>query len=716
MDQYARPNADRWNDPKTTPENLLLWFHRLPWDYRLKSGQTLWQGLVAHYHRGAEQAAQMEKAWAALRGSVDGERHAAVAARLRQQALDAAAWRDKCLNYFGQFAKRPTTPATGQGTGPADVPAARTDQNSVTAHAQLVEKARRGRIDVYFAGDSITRRWGATDYPDLLVHWRQQFFGWNAANFGWGGDTTQNMLWRLGNGELDDVHPKVIVILAGTNNIGIVTDPVDVAERAEDVSRGIKAILDVMRRKAPKATIILTAIFPRNDSVAVMPVIDETNRRIARFADGRSIRYLNINDALADAGGKLFDGMTGDRLHPTIKGYQVWADALKPILTELLGPPASEDYAPPPTGDPAASAARTQQPPSSQRVPATTSASFGMVDDKPVQLYTLTNRNGLVARITNYGAIVTELLVPDRSGRLADVVLGFEGLDGYAKGHPYFGAIVGRVANRVGNAEFTLDGRRYPLAANDKPHHLHGGRKGWDKVVWSARAVDTPEGPALDLTYVSPDGEEGYPGTVTARTVYTLTNDNELKVEMQATTDKTTLVNMAHHSYWNLGGHDSGTVLDHELTLYADRYTPGTPMVPDGRVMPVTGTPFDFTSAKPIGRELKQTGLTPVGYDHNFVVNGEPNRLRPVARLEDPKSGRVMTLSADRPGVQFYTGNFLDGSTKGKGAAYVQHAGLCLETQAFPNAINVPAWQDQVILRPGQTYRHVMVHTFDVEP
>ena len=275
-----------------------------------------------------------------------------MAARLRQQALDAAAWRDKCLNYFAQFAKRPTTPATGQGTGPADVPAARTDQNSVTAHAQLAEKARRGRIDVYFAGDSITRRWGATDYPDLLVHWRQQLFGWNAANFGWGGDTTQNMLWRLDNGELNDVHPKVIVLLAGTNNIGIVTDPVDVAERAEDVSRGIRAILDVMRRKAPKATIILTAIFPRNDSVAVMPVIDETNRRIARFADGRSIRYLNINGALADAGGKLFDGMTGDGLHPTIKGYQVWADALKPILTELLGPRASEDYAPPPTGDP----------------------------------------------------------------------------------------------------------------------------------------------------------------------------------------------------------------------------------------------------------------------------------------------------------------------------------------------------------------------------
>lgn len=344
------------------------------------------------------------------------------------------------------------------------------------------------------------------------------------------------------------------------------------------------------------------------------------------------------------------------------------------------------------------------------------SLAFGTRDGTPVQLFTLTNTHGLVARITNYGAIVTELHVPDRAGRLADVVLGFENLDSYVQGHPYFGAIVGRVANRIRNAEFTLDGRSYALAANDRPHHLHGGTKGWDKAVWSARAVDTGEGPALELTYVSRDGEEGYPGTVTAKTVYTLTNDNELKVEMLATTDAATLVNMAHHSYWNLGGHDSGTILDHELTISADRYTPGSPMVPDGRVEPVQGTPFDFTSPKPIGRELRHAGGTPIGYDHNFVVNGEPNQLRPVARLRDPTSGRVMTLSADQPGVQFYTGNFLDGSARGKGTTYVQYAALCLETQKFPNAINVPAWRDQVILRPGQTYRHVMVHRFSVEP
>jgi aldose 1-epimerase len=343
-------------------------------------------------------------------------------------------------------------------------------------------------------------------------------------------------------------------------------------------------------------------------------------------------------------------------------------------------------------------------------------ASFGNLGDTPVQLYTLTNKHGLVVKITNYGAIVTELHVPDRTGALSDVVLGFENLAGYVESSPYFGAIVGRVANRIRSAEFTLESKRYELDANDKPNHLHGGRRGWDKVVWTAAAVDTARGPALELTYISKDGDEGYPGTVTAKTVYTLTDDDELTVDMQATTDRTTLVNMAHHSYWNLGGYNSGTVLDHELTLYADQYTPGSPMVPDGEIKAVKGTPFDFTRSKPVGRDLEQAGGTPIGYDHNFVVNGEPNRLRPVARLKDPKSGRVMTLSADQPGVQFYTGNFLNGSIKGKGTTYGQYAGLCLETQKFPNAINVPAWQDQVILRPGQTYRHVMIHKFSAEP
>ena len=341
---------------------------------------------------------------------------------------------------------------------------------------------------------------------------------------------------------------------------------------------------------------------------------------------------------------------------------------------------------------------------------------FGKLDGAPVHVYTLTNRNGLVARVTNYGATLTELHVPDRAGTLADVVTGFESLDGYLKAGPYFGAIVGRVANRIADARFTLDGTPYTVAANDKPHHLHGGIRGWDKVLWTARPVETADGPSLELTHVSKDGEEGYPGTVTATTIYTLTHRNELRIEMQAATDATTIVNMAHHSYWNLGGHASGTIVDHELTIHADRYTPGSPMVPLGDIKPVQGTPFDFTRAKRVGQDLLQTGLTPAGYDHNFVVDGDPDQMREVARLEDPKSGRVMTLSANQPGVQFYTGNFLDGSLAGKGATYVQHAALCLETQKFPNAINVPGWRDQVVLRPGQTYRHLMVHAFTTEP
>jgi lysophospholipase L1-like esterase len=239
---------------------------------------------------------------------------------------------------------------------PADRPVSRTDQNSLTAHTELLEKAAKGGIDVYFEGDSITRRWGATDYPEFLANWKQNFFGWNAADFGWGADTIQNILWRLQNGELDGVSPKVIVLLAGTNNVGRTNPPDGDAAKVEDITKGIKAILDVMQAKAPRATILLMGIFPRNDNIAVMPTINRINANISKFADGKKIRYLNINDKLADKDGKLFDGMMGDGLHPSLKGYQVWADGLKPIFTELLGAPAKEDHAPPPTGDPSAAA------------------------------------------------------------------------------------------------------------------------------------------------------------------------------------------------------------------------------------------------------------------------------------------------------------------------------------------------------------------------
>jgi aldose 1-epimerase len=340
-------------------------------------------------------------------------------------------------------------------------------------------------------------------------------------------------------------------------------------------------------------------------------------------------------------------------------------------------------------------------------------APFGKVGDQEVSLYTLRNTNGLILKVTNYGTIVTEFHVPDRDGKFADVVLGFENIEGYLAGNPYFGATAGRVANRIANAKFKLDNKWYKLAANNKPHHLHGGEKGFDKVVWSAETQETAEGPSILFRYLSKDGEEGYPGNLNARVTYTLTNSNEFRVEMSATSDAPTIVNLAHHSYWNLGGFNSGPITEHELTINADEYTPGAP--PQGSVRKVKGTPFDFTAPKVIGKDLKAAGGTPIGFDHNWIVRGDANQMRQVAKLKDPKSGRVMTIEADQPGVQFYSGNYLDGKTTGKGVAYAQYTGLCLETQKYPNAINLPAWQNQVILRPDGEYKHKMVHRFSVE-
>jgi aldose 1-epimerase len=383
------------------------------------------------------------------------------------------------------------------------------------------------------------------------------------------------------------------------------------------------------------------------------------------------------------------------------------APAATSAMTAAVPPPSAPPM--PPSSPP--------MPPQATKPAPIAKSPFGTVDGKEVSLYTLTNANGLVLKVTNYGAIVTALSVPDRNGHLADVVAGYDNLDGYLKSTPYFGATVGRVANRIKNGQFALDGKTYKLAINNPPNHLHGGNKGWDKVVWDAEPKEGGNGPALALTYVSKDGEEGYPGTVTAKVTYGLTNDNEFTVDMQATTDKTTVVNMAHHTYWNLGGYDSGPVLDQELTLYADKYTPGDPVVPNGTVKPVEGTPFDFRTPKPIGKDLKAVVVpkSPIGYDNNFVVSGDPHALRPTARVKDPKSGRVMMLEGDQPGVQFYAGIFLDGTITGKGHTYKQYEAFCLETQKFPNSINVPAWRDEVILKPGQTYRHTMIHRFSAE-
>jgi aldose 1-epimerase len=376
------------------------------------------------------------------------------------------------------------------------------------------------------------------------------------------------------------------------------------------------------------------------------------------------------------------------------------------------GPPTPAPTPSPVLAAAAVPVASTSSPGAASTYRAIAEDPYGTVNGREVKLYTLTNKHGLVAKITNYGGIVTELHAPDKAGKLADIVLGYSRLEDYLHGSPYFGAVIGRVANRIKDAQFSLDGRTFKVGANNGKHMLHGGKVGWDKVVWAAQARATENGPLLELTYVSKDGEEGFPGSVTAHNTYTLTNDDELKVEMDATTDKTTVLNMAHHTYWNLGGHDSGLITGDELTLFADRYTPGDP-IPDGKVQVVKGTAFDFTTPKPIGKDLKAAGGSPVGFDSNWIVNGDAHTFRPVARLKNPQSGRVLELYADQPGVQFYSGNFLDGSNKGKGGvAYQQYAGLCLESQKFPNSINVPAWRDEVILKPGATYRHSMLFKF----
>jgi aldose 1-epimerase len=335
---------------------------------------------------------------------------------------------------------------------------------------------------------------------------------------------------------------------------------------------------------------------------------------------------------------------------------------------------------------------------------------FGKTEDgKNVDLYTLTNTNGLNAKIMTYGGIVTSLQVPDRNGKFADIVLGCDSPDEYAKSSTYFGALIGRFGNRIAKGKFTLDGVEYTLATNNGPNHLHGGVKGFDKVVWNAKPVQTKEGPALKLTYQSRDGEEGYPGNLSCTVVYTLTNNNELKISYEAKTDKATIVNLTHHSYFNLGGYNSGDILEHTLQIFADHFTPvDKDLIPTGEIKPVKGTPWDFTKPMAIGSRIKQVEG---GYDHNYVLNSSDGSLALAASVYEPKTGRVLEVSTTEPGVQFYTGNFLDGSIKGKGAVYNKHAGFCLEAQHFPDSPNRPDFPS-VVLKPGQKYTQLTVYKF----
>lgn len=335
---------------------------------------------------------------------------------------------------------------------------------------------------------------------------------------------------------------------------------------------------------------------------------------------------------------------------------------------------------------------------------------LGEYEGKAVAKYTLTNANGMQVSIINYGGTITRLMVPDKTGTMGDVVTGFESLEGFLqKGVPYFGALIGRYGNRIANAKFTLDGKEYLLSPNNNGNTLHGGNKGYDKVYWNIekQAGDS----SLKLSYLSKDGEEGYPGNLTIQVIYTLTADNGLKIDYTATTDKATPVNLTSHAYFNLSAGRDSTILGHDLLIKASKFTPvNEQLIPTGKIEEVKGGPMDFTTAKPIGKEI---AMVSGGYDHNWVLDRTGNGLELVAQLSDAVSGRVMEVWTTEPGLQFYSGNFLDGTltdTKG-GVKYVKYGALCLETQHFPDSPNQPSFP-ATILKPGETYRHTTVYKF----
>jgi aldose 1-epimerase len=338
---------------------------------------------------------------------------------------------------------------------------------------------------------------------------------------------------------------------------------------------------------------------------------------------------------------------------------------------------------------------------------------FGETDGKPVDLYTLTNKNGAQVKITTYGGIITSWMSPDKNGNKSSIVLGFDSLSGYLAKPPFFGALIGRYGNRIANATFKIGDSTYKLAANNGKNHLHGGLKVFDKVVWDAQTV-ADSVPALVLTYLSKDGEEGYPGNLSVKVTYTLTDDNELKIAYEATTDKPTVINLTQHSYFNLtGDHSSHTILDHTLMIDADKYTPvDTTLIPTGELRPVKGTPFDFTSPMRIGARIDSV---PGGYDHNFVLNRKDNSLQHVATLSDSVSGRTLEVFTTEPGLQFYTGNFLDGKFKdSQGKPFNVHTGLCMETQHFPNSPNQASFPT-TLLKPGEKYATTTVYKLSVK-
>jgi aldose 1-epimerase len=343
---------------------------------------------------------------------------------------------------------------------------------------------------------------------------------------------------------------------------------------------------------------------------------------------------------------------------------------------------------------------------------------FGTQDGRSINLYTLTNSHGLQVRAMNYGGIILSLRVPDRKGQLADIVLGHDTLDGYIPNLPYLGAIVGRYANRIANGTFTLDGKTYTLPRNNGSNTLHGGvKRTFDKVVWDDEALSNGKN-GIVFTYLSKDGEEGFPGNLKTQVTYTLTDENELVVDYEASTDKATPINVSQHSYFNLAGEGTGDILNHELMLNADRFTPvNGNLIPTGELRPVKGTPLDFTTSTKIGARIDEPYdqlVLAKGYDHNFVVNRKGDGLELAARVYEPTSGRVLEVSTTQPGIQFYTGNFLDGTVTGKGHVYKKRDAFCLETQHFPDSPNHPDFPS-TILKPGETFHSKTVFKFSTK-
>jgi aldose 1-epimerase len=338
---------------------------------------------------------------------------------------------------------------------------------------------------------------------------------------------------------------------------------------------------------------------------------------------------------------------------------------------------------------------------------------FGTFEGKTVTEYTLTNAHGMQVSVINYGGTITKIVTPDKNGAMEDVVTGFESLDGYLqKGDPYFGALIGRYGNRIASAKFTLDGKTYTLAGNNNGNSLHGGNKGYDKVYWNIEKQ--ADSNSLKLTYFSKDGEEGYPGNLDVIVIYTLGADNSLKIDYTATADKVTPVNLTNHSYFNLSAGKDSTILNHQLELKADKYTPvNDALIPTGKIEDVNGGPMDFRTAKPIGKDIASVKG---GYDHNWVLNKKLTTPELAAVLYDPGSGRLMEVYTTEPGIQFYSGNFLDGTLTNtrSGQKYVKHAALCLETQHFPDSPNQPSFPN-TILKPGETYKQITIYRFSVK-